>query len=152
MLTIELTSSNEHVAISLSSKPTSQSELRTLLGRITSSDSNLIVYVSVDAKVPAAALASVLHDLQQLGLHDVVLIAPAEVKGQRGHLQLSLDCTRRKIPADIRGEFLDSGFVAEPGGDNSQSKTPDTKTLHLLDFGPATNSAVVFPQRKKPGH
>ena len=152
ILTIALTASNEHVAISLSSMPVSQSELHTVLRRVAASDTNLIVYVSVDSTVPVTALASVIHELQQLGLHDVVLIAPAEVKGQRGHLQLSLDCTMRKIPADIRGEFLDSGFVADPGGENSHAKTPDTRPVHLGDFGPATNSAVAFPRTIKSGN
>jgi hypothetical protein len=147
---ISLTSTNGQVQISVNSKALTRHELQTLLGKLAELQKDQLLHVILDKNVPATSLLQLLHDIQSKGLHNLVLIAPAEENGKKGGYQITVDAIKRKFGGCSGGEMFESGFHEEPEYDIERFERALATLSDSADIAQTTNAPLPRPAQPRP--
>ncbi len=106
ILTVRIKSDNGHVRLSIMAKDVNREQMKATLSEFAGLGKDMPLFVIVDDTVPAAALVSVLYDIQSTGLHNLMLSAPAVEDGKTGAHRVTLDCTKKTVGGETSG-FVD---------------------------------------------
>lgn len=101
---------NNRVTYAVNDRPTSESVMKVILGKIASIDTNIMVYVDSANSIMATDLAALLYHIQCSGLHSIIITCPGKKDDNNGLFRLSLDLTKHPIGTYTPESFLENGF------------------------------------------
>lgn len=108
---VSIGNSNGCPVYAINDRPVTRSSLTNLLGKLGSLDKDTGIYLCVDKQVSALSLVSAISDIQDAGLHTIILICPAVENGKTGAYQLSIDATKQLMSRGCcGGDGIESGF------------------------------------------
>ena len=110
---VDISNSNGCPVYAINDRPVTRPALTNLLGRLASLDKDQCIYLMVDKQVSALSLVSTISDIQNTGLHSLVLICPAVENGESGSYGITVDARKEKFGGSCTGQGKESGFHYE---------------------------------------
>ena len=98
---------------SIRDRPVSRTELNSVLKRLGAAAPEQLILVRPSTNATAAALVSIINELQKAGFRNVSLYSPGEEDNLKGHYLVNITTGKQVIQSE-EGIVLKTGFVADP--------------------------------------